>query len=70
MSTEQASTWKILPKHFCNNLDKYFSSNHRIISTNQIPLFYKEIHTQFMKYVKHEQTNLLDILNQLIWYNN
>ncbi len=32
--------------------------------------FIKEIHTQFMKYFKQEPTNLLDILNQAIWYNN
>ncbi len=35
MSTEEASSaWKIIPKHFfnCNNLDKYFSSNHVKIS--------------------------------------
>ncbi len=50
----------------CTNLDKYFSSNHRIISTNQIPIFYKDIQTQFMKYFKQEPTNLLDILNQSI----
>ncbi len=72
MSTEEASTWNILPKHFvnCNNLDKYFSSNHRILSNKEIPLCYEEIHIQFMKYFKQEPTNLLDILNQSIWYNN
>ncbi len=67
MSTEEASAWKILPKHFvnCNNLDKYFSSNHKILSNKEIPLFYKEIHTLFMKYFKQEPTNLLNILNQI-----
>ncbi len=72
MSTEEASTWKIFPKHFfnCNNLDRHFSSNHRMLSNKEIPLFYKEIHTQFMKYFKQEPTNLQDILNQSIWYNN
>ncbi len=58
--------------HFinCNNLDKYFSSNHGILYNKEIPLFYREIHTQFMNYYKQEPTNLLDILNQSIWYNN
>ncbi len=72
MSSEEASVWKLLPKHFfnCNNLDRYFSSNHRILSNKEIQLFYKEIHTQFMKYFKQEPTNLLNILNQSIWYNN
>ncbi len=72
MSTEETSACKLLPKHFfnCDNLDKYFSSNHRILSNKEIPLFYKEFLTQFMKYFKQKPTNLLDILNQSIWYNN
>ncbi len=41
-----------------------------ILSNKEIPLFYKEIHTQFIKYFKQEPTNLLDILNQSLWYNN
>ncbi len=67
MSTEEASIWNILPKHFfnCNNLDKYFSSNHRILSNKEIPLCYKEIHIQFMKYFKQEPTNLLDVLKPI-----
>ncbi len=28
------------------------------------------LHTQSIKYFKQEPTKLLDILNQLIWYNN
>ncbi len=71
MSTEQASIWKILPKHFFNwiNINKYFSSNYRIISKKEIPLLYKEIYAQFMKHFKQGATNMPDFLNQSIWYN-
>ncbi len=41
-----------------------------MLSNKEIPLFYKQIHTQFMKYFKQEPNNLLDILKQSIWYNN
>ncbi len=52
MSTKETSAWKILPKYFfnCNNIDKHFISNHRILSNKEISLFYNEIHTQWGKW--------------------
>ncbi len=71
MITEQSSTWKILSKHFLKskNLNKYFSSNHKVLSKNKIPPLYLDIHNLFMKYYKPEPNNLLDILNQPLLFN-
>ena len=50
-------------------LKTYFDSNHKILSKEYIPIFYKEIHLLFMKFFKNEPTNLNEILKQSLWLN-
>ncbi len=44
------ANWKILPKSFynCNNLNTFFSANHKLLCNHKIPPFYKDMQMLFM----------------------
>ncbi len=50
LTSDNGSTWKIVPKLFyqCHNLDTYFKANHHLLTKQQIPTFYLDIHNLFM----------------------
>ncbi len=39
------ANWKLLPKFFynCNNLNTFFSANHKLLCDHKIPPFYKDM---------------------------
>ncbi len=55
--------------NFCNNLETYFKPTHQLLTKQQIPTFYIEIHNLFMKLFKKEPVNLIQILNEPLWLN-
>ncbi len=71
LTSENESTWKILPKFFytCQNLNTYFNANHNLIAKEPIPIFYLEIHNIFIKFFKKEPVNLIDVLTHPLWLN-
>jgi exonuclease III len=65
------STWTIIPKFYfgCENLSLLFSAYNTLHRNQQIPAFYKDIHTAFMKYFRHAPNNINEILGQSLWFN-
>ncbi len=46
-----------------------FKANHQLLTKQQIPTFYLEIHNLFMKLFKKEPENVIQILNEPLWLN-
>ena len=71
LTSSTLQKWKLMPMKFysCNNLQTYFNSNHKLLSSKNIPTFYKMVHKIYMKYFKKEPTTLTEILEESLWLN-
>lgn len=71
LTTDDTANWKILPKHFFNNIDLtiYFNAHQNIIKNHSIPVFYKDIHNLWMTKFKYEPSCYKEILEESLWLN-
>ncbi len=71
LTSDNDSSWKILPKHFykCDNLNIYFGANHKLLHKEKLPNFYIDIHNLYMQNFKQPSNNLIHMLNQSLWSN-
>ncbi len=65
------ASWKVLPQFFykCKNLNTFFSAIHKLLSEQNIPFFYKDIHSLFMAHFKQQPINTVHTLTQSLWLN-
>ncbi len=61
----------MLPQSFynCNNLNIFFNGNFALKSNKQIPNFYSETYNVYIKHLKKNPSNIIQILNQSLWFN-